>query len=259
MIKAIYLDFDDTLYSHTLDKIPDSAVLGLNKAREKGIKIFICSGRSTKEMMWFNLGDLQLDGVIVNNGQVGLDSSMKKVLFSNPVEGELKKRCIELFNDKKYATYCATLDDIYLNFENEIVRKIQSRFSTPIPRVDIYRGEDIYMASAFFNNEEERKAIYDCFEEYAYITTWSEGAVDIVSKTVSKAKGIEQMNELFNIDTKETMAFGDGINDVDMLKHCNIGVGVGNGCEELKQSADYITDDIDNNGIYNALKHFNII
>ena len=58
---------------------------------------------------------------------------------------------------------------------------------------------------------------------------------------------------------EETIAFGDGGNDITMIEHAAIGVAMGNANKEVKEIADYITDDVDNNGIYNALKHFNII
>ena len=55
------------------------------------------------------------------------------------------------------------------------------------------------------------------------------------------------------------VVFGDGKNDVDMLTHAGFGVAMGNACEEAKAAADYVTDDVDENGIFNALRHFNVI
>lgn len=259
MIKAIYLDFDETLYSHRVEKIPDSALEALNKAHDKRIKIFICTGRSLKEMLWFNLQNLKLDGIVLNNGQLGVDGDKKTILFNRPISGELKKRCLKIFNDKRVSTYLATLNDIYLNFENDAVRKTQSGFSSPVPRVKEYEGEDIYMISTFFDNEADKQYVYDYLQEYAFITTWSEGALDIISKESNKSSGIDDMNKVFGINAEETMAFGDNFNDVDMLEHCGIGIAMGNSNKSALDVADYITSDIDEDGIYNALKHFEII
>jgi hydroxymethylpyrimidine pyrophosphatase-like HAD family hydrolase len=55
------------------------------------------------------------------------------------------------------------------------------------------------------------------------------------------------------------MSFGDGGNDITMLAHTHIGIAMGNANPEVKEIADYITDSVDENGIWNALKHFNII
>ena len=63
----------------------------------------------------------------------------------------------------------------------------------------------------------------------------------------------------FGIKLEETMAFGDGGNDIDMLKHAGIGVAMGNAGDNVKEIADYITTSVDDDGITNALKHFNVI
>ena len=67
------------------------------------------------------------------------------------------------------------------------------------------------------------------------------------------------MCDLLNISLDQCMAFGDAGNDIEMLQMCGIGVCMGNGKEMAKKAADYITTDIDDDGIYNALKHFDII
>ena len=55
------------------------------------------------------------------------------------------------------------------------------------------------------------------------------------------------------------MAFGDGENDLEMLKAVKVGVAMGNGEEHVKQIADYVTTDINKDGIYNASMHYKLI
>lgn len=55
------------------------------------------------------------------------------------------------------------------------------------------------------------------------------------------------------------MTFGDGGNDINMLEHAGIGVAMGNASDRVKAAADYITSSVDDDGIINALKHFNIL
>ena len=55
------------------------------------------------------------------------------------------------------------------------------------------------------------------------------------------------------------MGIGDGENDIGMLQHCAIGIAMGNAADNTKKSADYVTDDIDEDGVYNALKHYGLI
>ena len=67
------------------------------------------------------------------------------------------------------------------------------------------------------------------------------------------------MLDYFGISLEESMAFGDGGNDIPMLKHVGIGVAMGNAEDEVKQAADYVTDSVDENGIEKALWHFGVI
>ena len=63
----------------------------------------------------------------------------------------------------------------------------------------------------------------------------------------------------YGIDRKQICAFGDGGNDIEMLKHAGLGIAMGNGYSECKYAADYVTDHISDEGIYNALIHFGFI
>jgi len=67
------------------------------------------------------------------------------------------------------------------------------------------------------------------------------------------------MLEYFRIPLNECVAFGDGGNDVAMLEHAGIGVAMGNAEDDVKQYADYVTDSVDEDGIFKALEHLNII
>ena len=89
------------------------------------------------------------------------------------------------------------------------------------------------------------------------ILCWCMTEQDLIQ---AEYKAILENNEyLYNLSKEESMAFGDGFNDQDMLKEVNIGVAMGNAVDELKEMASYVTSDIDYDGIYNALIHFNIL
>ncbi|MBR5577722.1 MAG: HAD hydrolase family protein [Lachnospiraceae bacterium] len=65
--------------------------------------------------------------------------------------------------------------------------------------------------------------------------------------------------ERLQIKQEETMAFGDAHNDLDMIAYAGVGVVMGNGCKELKEIGDYITDSVENEGVVKALKHFQLL
>ena len=90
-------------------------------------------------------------------------------------------------------------------------------------------------------------------------TQWNPQAVDIIPATGGKQNGIHEVLKYYSIDQSETMSFGDGKNDIDMFEYTKISVAMGNAEDDVKKAADYVTDDIDEDGLYNALKHFEII
>ena len=67
------------------------------------------------------------------------------------------------------------------------------------------------------------------------------------------------MAHYMNLNPEYTIAFGDGGNDTSMIKTAGIGIALGNALESLKQNADYTTSSVDEDGILNALRHFNLI
>ena len=88
---------------------------------------------------------------------------------------------------------------------------------------------------------------------------WHELFADVVAGNVSKSAGIDAMIDHYGIGLSETMAFGDGGNDILMLDHVAIGIAMGNAGDKVKEHADYITDDADKDGILHALQHFGLL
>lgn len=91
------------------------------------------------------------------------------------------------------------------------------------------------------------------------VTRWNNYVVDIIASSGGKISGIKEYLRKNNIKREETMAFGDGENDIDMLKYVHIGVAMGNADDYVKENADYITDSVDNNDIRKALLALKVI
>lgn len=78
-------------------------------------------------------------------------------------------------------------------------------------------------------------------------------------RTGGKQIGIPAMAAHYGIRNDEILVFGDGPNDVDMLRDVGFGVAMGNGCAKAKAAANYVTTDVDDDGIYRALKELGVI
>ena len=117
--------------------------------------------------------------------------------------------------------------------------------------------QDVYQLIAFFTEGQQERimsVLPNC-----EATRWNPLFADVVPKGSNKAIGIDQMILHYGISLDETMAFGDGGNDLAMLRHAAIGVAMGNSVDEVREGADYVTTSVDEDGIYNALKHYGII
>ena len=82
---------------------------------------------------------------------------------------------------------------------------------------------------------------------------------DLGVKGITKAHAIDVLLKHLGADIKDTYAFGDAKIDIPMLEYCNVGIAMGSGGDEIKAMADYVTDSVDDDGIYNAFRHFGLI
>ena len=115
----------------------------------------------------------------------------------------------------------------------------------------------VFQVGPFITTEEEIEFL-KC-APHCKAARWHDMFADIIPKDGGKNIGIDKIIEMLGIDITETMAFGDGGNDISMLEHVGIGVAMGNARDEVKAVSDYVTDCVDQDGIYNALKHFKIL
>lgn len=144
---------------------------------------------------------------------------------------------------------------------NDQVKWFASELNTKIPEVCNPAVEtaknDIYQLTAFVDKKQEDMLLNST--NHIDATRWHDKFIDVTPKGGSKSVGIEAILKYYNIPLEETMAFGDGENDVTMLKHVKTGVAMGNASDFVKGSADYVTSHIDDNGLVKALEHFKIL
>lgn len=256
MIKAAFFDVDGTLMSHKTRSVPQSTRDAIAKLREAGIRCVVATGRQISEMEKLPVAEVEFDGYITLNGQITLDAQ-KKILYGTPITGRVKDYLVDLFTRNVVPALLVEEDAVYLNFFDERVAVVQTAISSAVPPLGSYTGKDIYQVCVYLSAQEE--APLKAVAEDCVITRWHEGGLDIVAKGGGKVTGIRRYLEETGITPDEIIAFGDGENDVDMLRFAGIGVAMGNAEEQVKQEADYITTDIDDDGIANGLKHFGLL
>jgi Cof subfamily protein (haloacid dehalogenase superfamily) len=256
MIKAAFFDVDGTLFSHSMKKFPERTLGALRLLKKNGIKIFLSTGRSFMEAQNLPWKGIAFDGAVTLNGQVCNDEN-GTVIYGNPVTGADYEFLVSAFVNKEMPLIIVEANRMYINFIDEAVERAQTFISIPAPEIGTYEGADVYQFIAYVTREEEDaflQKIPNC-----KLARWYEGGVDIIPKNSGKMIGIKKMLEYHGLDREEIIAFGDGDNDADMVEYAGIGVAMGNAIEMTKEAADYVTDHIDEDGIWNALKHFQLI
>ena len=256
MIKAVFFDVDGTLVPYGAKRVEQSARTAIAKLQAKGIRCIVATGRHYGQFKKLPAGDIPFDGYITLNGQIGLDRD-GQVLFGMPITGKAREFLLRAFQEHHFPALLIERDRAYMNYIDEQVERLQSTIGTPIPPVEAYTGGDIYQICAYISERQE-EVLAEIWED-CVITSWIAGGVDIVGKGGGKVAGIRRYLELYGIRPEETMAIGDGENDMQMLRFCGIGVAMGNSLETVKECADYVTGNADADGIADALKHYQLI
>ncbi len=255
-IKAVFFDIDGTLLSHKLGDIPQSARRAVAALRAKGIRCVLSTGRHLTQMATLPTRDMQFDGCIALNGQLCADAS-GELFFSNPITGPALQKVLEIFHGDQMCMMLIEKDTMYLNFVNDHVRLTQASISTPVAPLGQYTGKPIYQAIAYV--EQWQEAAFADQIPGCKLTRWFDHAVDVICESGGKEAGIQAYLKKTGISREETMAFGDAVNDIGMLKLAGIGVCMGGGHSDAQAAADYVTDTLENDGIEKALIHFGIL
>ncbi len=257
MIKAVFFDIDGTLVSLKTHRVPDSAKRAIAALRAKGVRVFIASGRQLLAIN--NLEDLQFDGYVTLNG--GYCIVGEQVIYKHSMPSEDMVSLVQYMEEREDFPCIFVHENAFcINYTDERTDEVFRLLNFPHPPTLPLREAatgDIFQLVAFFTKEQE-KAIMAVMP-HCEATRWNPLFSDVIPKGSSKQVGVDKMLDYFGISLDESMAFGDGENDVLMLKHVGIGVAMGNAEDEVKRAADYVTDSVDEDGVEKALRHFGVI
>lgn len=253
-IKAIFFDIDGTLRDFEKSRIPESAKEALRRAREEGIFLCIATGRHKLEIEEEDLLEgIEFDGYVTLNGQFCYCG--RKVVHERPIPQENVAALLEFLRYEPFPCLFMEADRMYINMVNDQVRNVQAGIGTRIPPVcDAERAgrHKIYQIVPYIG-EELAERIKPLMPGCEFIRWHDAGAFDIVTAGAGKALGVGEMIRHLGVSREQTAAIGDGRNDVTMIEYAGIGIAMGNGKEEAKNAASYVTDAIENDGLSKAV------
>lgn len=275
--KIIFIDVDGTLLDYS-NNLPDSATKAIRQARQNGHKVYICTGRSKAEV-YPNLWEIGLDGMIGGNGSYVEDHDT--VVMHQLISAQDAKHIVDWLKERGLEFYLESNNGLFAseNFETRgqpVIQEYSKRkgkahsdqltvreaFPEMIFGGELYR-DDLNKVSFILNSYQDH---LDSIEEFPNLKAGTWGGAgeialfgDLGVKDITKAHAIDVLLEYLGADIKDTYAFGDAKIDIPMLEYCHVGVAMNSGGDEIKAMADYVTDDVDKDGLYNAFVHFGLI
>ncbi|TDM12354.1 Cof-type HAD-IIB family hydrolase [Macrococcus lamae] len=254
--KLIFFDVDGTIYNSKLE-IPELTHKAIQLLKDKGHIVAIASGRApfTLEKV---CADTDIPNFVAFNGQYVVYDD--ETIYENPIDVEALR---QLERDAKafdHPMVFFTHNDMVSNIDHHHhIQQSLSSIKIAHPRYEgnYFDHHSIYQALIFHERKDDN--LYDDRYEQLKFYRWHEVSRDVVPSNGSKAEGIKKFAEKLGINQEDCIAIGDGNNDFEMIEWAGIGIAMGNAVPELKEVADYVTDHVDDGGLFNAFKNLDLL
>lgn len=263
-MKAAFFDIDGTLKPFNEIELRDTTIAMLHALQEIGIKVFLASGRPPVQLplLGKKLNDFPWDGYVLLNGQYVMDKD-NHCFYKLPICKEALHSLVPWL--KENADYACTFmeenDSYDITFNKAHYEYLKSigkedymlRVEDPVCSYT----HDTYQICPRIPSKDDAEWVKHAPGMKS--ARWTEEFADMIPLEGGKPVGMQKILDYYGIDQKDTIAFGDGGNDMTMLEFAGVGVAMGNANDEVKSHADYVTDTSENDGILKAFQHFGIL
>ncbi len=268
MKKIVFLDVDGTLVD-VRQNIADSSKRAIEEARANGHKIVLCTGR-TRASIYPWLIQIGFDGIVASSGANVFwgDEELHTASISNDDLKEVadvldKHNAVYAFQgeDGRFMTQ-TNYDKIVKYFKDMGMGAIIEEFPNTITDKP-YEAKGIE-SGIYINATSSVDEIQNDITCDIRVTGASFGHEQVYNGeinmfNINKATGMEVLVNHLGLENKDVIAFGDGLNDLEMIEYAHIGVAMGNAVPQLREIADMVTDKIDEDGVYNGFKKLKLI
>ncbi len=258
MIKALFFDIDGTLVSFDTHAIPQSAVEAIAEARRRGVKVVVATGRTRPCLP--PLEGITFDGYLTVNGASCVTAEGGQLVDERISEEQLETVMREAAR-LDFAMGVLTDEGLFVDRVTPEVALLAEVVDLELPDVgdlrELARRSPCRQLCFYTDLAREREALSARPDLVA--SRWNPNFADVNLRSVDKGTGVEAFMRHWGLERDEVMAFGDGGNDVEMIRKAGVGVAMGGACDEAKTAADFVADTVDNHGIAKALKHYNVI
>jgi len=255
--KYIFLDLDGTIIDHKSFSIPESTIEAIRLLQENGHMVILSTGR-VPSLFYGVDKKLNIDTYIGANGRLVVHKG--RVVLAQYIKKDVVQGIVDLALQLGIDIGFESETDYTISSDNSgFSSKFSDIFHLEYPKIvkDYHLNHDILQLVLFYDQPDYKK-FEKIFPTLSFNFSNPYG-IDVNPRGGLKDVGVKALIEDLGIDMKDTIAVGDGFNDISMIQVVEIGIAMGNACQELKDAATYVTDDVDKNGIYNIFKKLGLI
>lgn len=273
--KLIFLDIDGTLTEAGSNVPPESALTAIRMAQAAGHKVFLCTGRNLA--MLSPLLQYGFDGVIGSAG--GYITYGEQVIYNCPMTEKQLQHAMTVFKENGVFRTLECADGSYTDTEfrdflekqdttganSELIRwRKQLEKSLNILPMQEYHGQPAYKIVFMSPTMEAmERPIQELSEEFNVCIQDPDkyGIVngELINRQFDKGRGVLRVCEALGADVKNTIGFGDSMNDLEMIETVGYSVVMKNGSPSLKEKADYVCPAVTENGMYQAFETLGLL
>lgn len=255
--KYIFADLDGTILDYNTHTVPESTIEALKIARQNGHEIILATGRPPA--LFYGIDkELGFHSFIAANGRVVVYHD--EIIFESPIPEHNIDAIREIAQKEKFDIAYESMDGFVLeSMYNNTYQKFCDHFNLQYPTLEpnYYKGKSVYQINLFYQKEDFKR-----FEElvpglsFEYSCKYG---IDVNTQGGFKEVGIIEFMKILELTQDDIIVIGDGFNDISMLQFAKTSVAMGNAHITVQKEATYITDRIENDGLYKAFKMLGLI
>lgn len=257
--KVLFLDIDGTILKsdHSYTELTKQAIRDVKK---QGVDVFLATGRPLHEIDQL-ADELDVHSYIGYNGAFAVHQN--QTILNETMDHNVVKKILDIANEHNHELVLYTRSR---NYFTTLTRPIVTNF---INTFQLKKNEmltpdvmDQILGATVMNLDASQPSLYELDANINLSPVnipGVEGSFDIIRETVNKGLAVEKVFNLLNIKRDEAIAFGDGMNDKEMLKMVGNGFAMGNAHPDLFEYAKHRTSTVTDDGIFNGLKQLGLV
>lgn len=254
--KIVFFDIDGTLLDHDKN-LPATAKAAVKELQRKGIHVAIATGRAPF-MIEEIRKELGINSYVTFNGQYVVFEG--KIVYEKPLTKNQLTKLTKYAEESGHSLVYSTNSTMKASIENDpLISDSMASLRLGYPEIDkvFYEKENIYQVLLFCEDKDEEG--YRSSQEGLDFVRWHDFSCDVLPGGGSKAVGVEKLIEASGLQIKDAYAFGDGLNDLEMIRAVGMGVAMGNAVDVLKKEADLVIGNVEDDGLADGLKKLRLI